>query len=165
MTRVVPTTARERDRKQAGLRCCRYLRLLRASRFDRFILGRPRELTFESGLLQRGVSNEPCGRRRVARGWDPEFESALLQRGVRNEPSPEVMLVSPIFGDLPILLGRVRIPVRHPPPAKSQAGPERNAKDRHQEPQEPDLWSGRPSLPQPQSGRPRRVRHEFSPDE
>jgi hypothetical protein len=46
--------------------------------------------------------------------WDREFESAFLQRGVRNEPSPEVMLVSPIFRDLPILLGRVRIPVRHP---------------------------------------------------
>src|SRR6202040_3354386 len=86
MTRVVPTTARERDRKQVGLRCCRYLRLLPASRFDRFILGRRRELRFESGLLQRGVSNEPCGWG-VARGWDPEFESALLQRRVRNEPS------------------------------------------------------------------------------
>ena len=70
MTRVVPTTARERDRKQAGLRCCCYLRLLPASRFD----------------LQRGVSNEPFGCRRVARGWDPEFESALLQRGVSCEP-------------------------------------------------------------------------------
>jgi hypothetical protein len=43
-----------------------------------------------------------------------KFESASLQRGVRNEPSPEVMLVSPIFRDLPILLGRVRTPVRHP---------------------------------------------------
>jgi hypothetical protein len=39
------------------------------------------------------------------------------------------MLVSPIFRDLPILLGRVRIPVRHPQPAKSQAGPEGNAED------------------------------------
>ena len=38
------------------------------------------------------------------------------------------MLVSPIFRDLPILLGRVRIPVRHPQPAKSQAGPEGNAR-------------------------------------
>jgi hypothetical protein len=42
-----------------------------------------------------------------------------LKRGVRNEPSPELMLVSPIFRDLPILPGRVRIPVRHPQPAKS----------------------------------------------
>ena len=29
---------------------------------------------------------------------------------VRNEPSPEVMLVSPIFRDLPILLGRGGFP-------------------------------------------------------
>ena len=49
--------------------------------------------------------------------WDQRFESAFLMRGVRNEPSPELMLVSPIFRDIPILLGRVRIPVRHPQPA------------------------------------------------
>jgi hypothetical protein len=34
---------------------------------------------FESTSLQRGVGNEPCGCRGVARGWDSEFESALLQ--------------------------------------------------------------------------------------
>jgi hypothetical protein len=64
----------------------RRLRRRRASRFDRFILGRRRELRFDSGLLQRGVSNEPCGCPRVARGWDPEFESALLQERVYCEP-------------------------------------------------------------------------------
>src|SRR5205823_2121083 len=40
----------------------------------------------ESISLQRGVSNEPCGCRGVARGWDSEFESALLQRRVMCEP-------------------------------------------------------------------------------
>src|ERR1700726_420382 len=48
------------------------------------------------------------------------------------------MLVSPIFRDLPILLGRVRIPVRHPQPAKSQAGPEANAED----PAQPHVLTG-----------------------
>jgi hypothetical protein len=74
--------------------------------------------------------NEPsCLEKRADLFWNRRFESTSLQRGVRNEPSPEVMLVSPIFRDLPILLGRVRIPVRHPQPAKSQAGPEGNAED------------------------------------
>src|SRR6202030_4451742 len=63
------------------------------------------------------------------RARNGKFASTPRQRGVRNEPSPEVMLVSPIFRDLPILLGRVRMPVRHPQPAKSQAGPEGNAED------------------------------------
>jgi len=55
------------------------------------------------------------------------------------------MLVSPIFRDLPILLGRVRIPVRRPQPANRKPDQKGNAEDRHQEPQGPDLWSGSPS--------------------
>jgi hypothetical protein len=73
----------------------------------------------DTGLTGSKTGAELLGNRR--------FESISLQRGVRNEPSREVMLVSPIFRDLPILLGRVRIPVRHPQPAKSQGPPPQSA--------------------------------------
>jgi len=95
----------------------------RARTFRRFAPSRP----LCGGKCRRGQRGNLASV--VFPHGDRQFESCSLQRGVRNEPSPEVMLVSPIFRDLPILLGRVRIPVRHPQPAKSQAGPEGNAED------------------------------------